>query len=331
MKSADTSILNFGDAREYLGISRSTLLRWIKDGRVKGYKAGRNWKFYQQDLAGMLVRETETPYETNSVTLLLEELQHLDLADAKETAMRLNDAFWCEWQDHEGWLWLACNEGSTAASIELQPAAPGRPVRQWPLSAEAAHQLALCWRTWQPDTDRSASRPGRLVTLRGTRGETRHVLSLSRHIGTLSAFGVLWPDRKSYRQCQKALNDMPGDWLVSGPPEPGTVYAAYALAAEIAELMPDRINRIITRVQDCTVYWPDAIQTYSGSKSMLNGCDLCLFQLDDGESYPARQLRSPRVRIGYTLNEDRVPAGIPARAHHVRVGIRDGRTALRTE
>jgi excisionase family DNA binding protein len=38
------------EALEMLGTSRPTLYRWLRDGRVQGYRVGRQWRFARADL-----------------------------------------------------------------------------------------------------------------------------------------------------------------------------------------------------------------------------------------------------------------------------------------
>ena len=43
-------VLDFAQAAALLGISRSTLSRMVKQGRVRGFKVGRQWRFRRSDL-----------------------------------------------------------------------------------------------------------------------------------------------------------------------------------------------------------------------------------------------------------------------------------------
>lgn len=43
-------ILNFDEAAELLKTSKPTLYRWIREGRLRCFKAGREWRFYRRDL-----------------------------------------------------------------------------------------------------------------------------------------------------------------------------------------------------------------------------------------------------------------------------------------
>ena len=48
---AGEEMLSLEVAAEVLGVSRSTILRWQNEGRVRGFKMGRRWRFKRSDLA----------------------------------------------------------------------------------------------------------------------------------------------------------------------------------------------------------------------------------------------------------------------------------------
>jgi len=52
-------ILDFSEAADLLGLSHASLYRWLGEGRVKGYKAGRQWRFYRKDLQGLIKAESD--------------------------------------------------------------------------------------------------------------------------------------------------------------------------------------------------------------------------------------------------------------------------------
>jgi len=41
---------NIKQVQEILGLSERTIFRLIKDGELKGFKAGREWRFEQKDI-----------------------------------------------------------------------------------------------------------------------------------------------------------------------------------------------------------------------------------------------------------------------------------------
>jgi len=49
-KVAEEQVLNLEEAAETLGVSRSTLYRWQQQGRIRGFKVGRQWRFRRSEL-----------------------------------------------------------------------------------------------------------------------------------------------------------------------------------------------------------------------------------------------------------------------------------------
>ncbi len=49
-EAASQELLSLDAAAAALGVSRSTLTRWLSEGRVKGFKVGRQWRFKRADL-----------------------------------------------------------------------------------------------------------------------------------------------------------------------------------------------------------------------------------------------------------------------------------------
>lgn len=46
--------LSFAEATQALGISKPTLYRWLGEGRIRGFKVGKQWRFLQEDLQAMM-------------------------------------------------------------------------------------------------------------------------------------------------------------------------------------------------------------------------------------------------------------------------------------
>ena len=38
-------VMDIGEASEYLGVSRTTLGKYIREGRIPGFKLGKRWRF----------------------------------------------------------------------------------------------------------------------------------------------------------------------------------------------------------------------------------------------------------------------------------------------
>lgn len=50
-------ILNLTDVADLLSVSNQTVYNMIKDGRLKAYKIGREWRFIRKDIEGLLEPE----------------------------------------------------------------------------------------------------------------------------------------------------------------------------------------------------------------------------------------------------------------------------------
>ena len=50
----DDEVLNLEQAIAFLQTTRPTFYRWLAQGRVQGFKAGRQWRFYRRDLRKFL-------------------------------------------------------------------------------------------------------------------------------------------------------------------------------------------------------------------------------------------------------------------------------------
>ena len=62
----DEILLNVREAMEYLRVSRSTIYRLIKKGKLKGHKVGKKWVFYKRDLKDFLERSAYRPEDIAS-------------------------------------------------------------------------------------------------------------------------------------------------------------------------------------------------------------------------------------------------------------------------
>lgn len=47
-------ILNLNETADYLRVSKQTVYNMIKDGRIKAYKVGREWKILRSDVVAYL-------------------------------------------------------------------------------------------------------------------------------------------------------------------------------------------------------------------------------------------------------------------------------------
>ena len=50
----EREVVDLGEATRILGTSKPTLYRWLRAGRIRGFKAGGQWRFYRDDLIKFL-------------------------------------------------------------------------------------------------------------------------------------------------------------------------------------------------------------------------------------------------------------------------------------
>ena len=56
----EEAVLSLEEARGVLGVSKATVYRWLDEGRIKGMKLGRQWRFYERDVRAVLKDGGET-------------------------------------------------------------------------------------------------------------------------------------------------------------------------------------------------------------------------------------------------------------------------------
>ena len=56
----DEDVLDMDEAIAFLKTTKPTLYRWINQGKVQGFKAGRQWRFYRRDLRKFLEYDDPT-------------------------------------------------------------------------------------------------------------------------------------------------------------------------------------------------------------------------------------------------------------------------------
>jgi len=56
----DDDVLDMDQAVAFLRTTKPTMYRWIRLGKVQGFKAGRQWRFYRRDLRKFLEYEDPT-------------------------------------------------------------------------------------------------------------------------------------------------------------------------------------------------------------------------------------------------------------------------------
>jgi excisionase family DNA binding protein len=63
---ADTILLTFKEAMEFLRVSRSTIYRLMWSGQLRGHKVGSTWRFYESDLLAAVAAATFEPAHTRA-------------------------------------------------------------------------------------------------------------------------------------------------------------------------------------------------------------------------------------------------------------------------
>jgi len=318
MASPDRSIVDFKDAQHLLDVSRSTLLRWLKDGRVTGYKTGRKWKFYEADLGRLMVRDDDPGlYQTDAdAARALKDLRAAGVVSGIVRPADFAETLWCRWQDRLQWLWLSCESHNGGARLTMRHEARHRD-ETWAIPEPAARQVVAAWQRWAPDAARRPARPGQYTCIRGASGSPRHVLALAAHLDCVPPWHLLAPAG------QRMTAPTEGDWLVAGPATRETAASAFSLARSLATRHSLGPHLVATSESACSYFWPGAVQVYDGSPAACAmGCDLLVVQLGTAEAMPARQPRAPRFRVAYMLG-DNPDAQITVRHGSSRLVVRN--------
>ena len=304
-------LLDFDQARKRLGISRSTLLRWIKDGSVAGYKAGKQWRFYDDDLDRIIIREDEAPYAAGDDGAAARELAACGIATEDVPALQWHEQFWCDWMDKEQWLWLACGTGAEGAWLAAHPAEPGAPARRWRIMPETMRRISAWWARWAGGARVSPARPGVLSTIRGSAGDEQHTLLLPLHVRTLPHWELWFETAETREHVQTLAGQGIQDWIVCGPARRETAAAAYALAQWLAEALRIARPAVDATESEPTYYWPPALHLYrsSAEADAVVNADVHIFDAPGETALSRRGIRTPRLRIllAYQQTPQRVP------------------------
>ncbi|MDP6506184.1 MAG: helix-turn-helix domain-containing protein, partial [Planctomycetota bacterium] len=69
-----SDLLDMAQAIEMLKTTRNTFYRWLRSGRIKGFKVGRQWRFYRKDLDNFLKGDGPRIDLPTDITPLIESL-----------------------------------------------------------------------------------------------------------------------------------------------------------------------------------------------------------------------------------------------------------------
>ena len=79
--------LTFDEAAEYLNTPRSTLYRWLREGKAPGHKLGRQWRFLRSDLERFIRSSAEEAEERDELAALV------DVLNARLETQRRNQEY----------------------------------------------------------------------------------------------------------------------------------------------------------------------------------------------------------------------------------------------
>jgi len=109
--------MTFEETMEFLSTPRSTLYRWLREGRVPGHKIGRQWRFLRDELEAVV--QTNNGHPSVSLTTLAELLR------ARGGPMEIENSN-TPTVIAENLIWDAMNRG--ARVVHLTPAGDGHDV-----------------------------------------------------------------------------------------------------------------------------------------------------------------------------------------------------------
>lgn len=76
MSKTEQNLLSMEEAIVVLKTSRPTFYRWLRDGRLKGMKIGRQWRFYKEDLERFLQGDRPLISLPTTISPLIEDLKN---------------------------------------------------------------------------------------------------------------------------------------------------------------------------------------------------------------------------------------------------------------
>ena len=62
-------VLDLKAAADFLKVSKPTFYRWLAQGKIKGFKAGTQWRFYRADIENFLHAEEPSALQVDSDAL----------------------------------------------------------------------------------------------------------------------------------------------------------------------------------------------------------------------------------------------------------------------
>jgi len=291
----DNQLINFTDAQKQLGVSRSTLLRWLKSKRITGYKAGKKWKFYPADLNKVLLKESLTVY-TPGDNKELQKLLSPILPEKLKYRNIYSTEFWCEWQDITQWLMITIHIKANTAEVELMQHSHATECIKIPVSK--AEKIIKIWEIWKENNESYPARPGKYNSISGTNGYKISTLQLPANLSKISG---------TYELPRKAENKIAVadycDIYIYGPPDRQTAFAGYSILSKLLLEKGIAHSSILTSEIEPTYFLPGALQVYDNNPKVFPGVKFCLLQVEESDLMTSRGISTPPYRIAYSFGK----------------------------
>ncbi len=288
-------MLDCAGAQRQLGVSRATLVRWLRDGRITGYKAGKQWRFRSEDL-NLILRDGQLAYGTQTGVESTRALVAAGLPLARGAGLTAHT--WLAWQDAQQWLWISLSLHGDEAW--LRAAREDAPAQAWRLSVSTARVVLQSWQVWRAGAGMAAPRPGVLTEVRGANGELRAVLCLPTHLDCLPRTRAA--DRTPAKQARaRAAPGHAEAWQVRGPACRATVAAAFNLARTLAAQRRISPAEIVITEAEPTYFWPGALHVYGDARAGAPAlpAQLRITHADMPGPPQHLTLRTPAVSVAY--------------------------------
>ena len=292
----NNSLLNFTEAQKQLGVSRSTLLRWLRDKRITGYKAGKKWKFYPDDLNKVLLKESPSVYVKSDIKELIKLLYPL-LPETLRSGNVYSPDFWCEWQDIDQWIMITLFIKDNSARIELIKNRL-EDVRHLKIPVSKAIKLNRIWEIWSKNHVNATPRPGKYTCLTGTNGYKISTLQLPAHIEHVINIPDI-PEIIKKKISDKSFCDI----YVYGPPNRITAFTAYLLLSYLMKKHQMAYTSVFTSENEPTYFFPGALQIYGDILQTHSGTKFSLTQIEVSDLMQSRGISSPPFRIAYAFGK----------------------------
>jgi len=291
-------LINFTEAQKHLGVSRSTLLRWLKSKRISGYKAGKKWKFYTADLNKVLLKESPVAYTTNDRKELLKLLSPL-LPEKIKCKDVYSSFFWCEWQDITQWLMITIHSKGSDAQIMLTQNKPENLSKHLKIPVSKAEKIDKIWESWSVSSEITPPRPGKYDFVSGTNGHRISSLQLPANFSK--------DIHETYKLSKKAENKIASatycDIYVYGQPDRHTAFTAYSILSKLLSEKEIAHPSVLTSERVPTYFLPEALQIYDDNPKFFPGAKFCLIQIEESDLMPPRGISTPPYRIAYSFGK----------------------------